>query len=154
VAVGGEGLLGGLLAWWEERVRVVAVEPAGAPTLQHALQAGTPVDVAVSGIAADSLGARRAGELAFGLARRFLHESVLVDDDAIAAAQVWLWQRLRVVAEPGGATALAALLSGAWRATPGERVGVIVCGGNADLGALAAREGGSPPASPRAPLGA
>lgn len=141
VAVGGGGLLGGLLAWWEERLRVVAVEPEAAPTLQHALQAGAPVDAPVGGIAADSLGARRVGELAFALARRCLYESLLVSDEAIAAAQGALWRELRIAAEPGGAAALAALLSGAYRPAPGERVGVIVCGGNVDLGALAARTG-------------
>ncbi len=137
VAVGGGGLLGGLLAWWGGRVRVIAVESTGCPTLNSALAAGQPVDVAVSGLVADSLGARRIGALGWQLARRYPVTSLLVDDDAIRNAQHALWRDLRVVAEPGGATALAALLSGAYRPANGERVGVIVCGGNADLSALA-----------------
>lgn len=137
VAVGGGGLLGGLLAWWGERVRLVAVESAGCPTLHAALAAGRPVDVAVSGLVADSLGARRIGSICWQLARRHPVSSLLVDDDAIRAAQRALWRETRLVAEPGGATALAALLTGAYRPAPGERVGVIVCGGNADLAALA-----------------
>ena len=137
VAVGGGGLLGGLLAWWGERVRVIAVESAGCPTLHRALIAGHPLDVAVSGLVADSLGARRIGALGWQLVQRYPVTSLLVDDDAIRNAQHALWRDLRVVAEPGGATALAALLSGAYRPAPGERVGVIVCGGNADPAALA-----------------
>lgn len=139
VAVGGGGLLAGLLAWWERRVRLVAVEPEAAPTLHRALAAGAPLDVEVSGLAADSLGARRAGAIAFELARRGEVTSLLVPDAAIAAAQARLWAELRVVAEPGGAAALAALLSGAWRPEPGQRVAAIVCGANADLVELAGR---------------
>ena len=137
VAVGGGGLLGGLLAWWGERVRVIAVESAGCPTLHAALAAGHPVDVAVSGLVADSLGARRIGAIGWQLVQRYPVTSLLVDDNVIRAAQRGLWRDVRVVAEPGGATALAALLGGAYRPAPGERVGVIVCGGNADLAALA-----------------
>lgn len=137
VAVGGGGLLGGLLAWWGERVRVVAVESTGCATLHDALAAGHPVDIAVSGLVADSLGARRIGAIAWALAARQPLGSVLVDDDAIRTAQRALWRETRIVAEPGGATALAALLAGAYRPAPGERVGVVVCGGNADLAALA-----------------
>ncbi|MDE2176741.1 MAG: serine/threonine dehydratase [Xanthomonadaceae bacterium] len=136
VAVGGGGLLGGLLAWWGERVRVIAVESVGCPTLHDALAAGHPVDVAVSGLVADSLGARRIGTLGWQLARRYPVTSLLVEDAAIRDAQHALWRDLRVAAEPGAATALAALLSGAYRPAAGERVGVIVCGGNADLAAL------------------
>jgi len=134
VAVGGGGLLGGMAAWFGGRVRVVAVEPEGCPTLARALEAGRPVDVEVGGLAADSLGARRLGALAFEVAgarqREGTLESVLVTDDAIRLAWRALWRELRVAAEPGGAAALAALLSGAWRPRPGERVGVLVCGGN------------------------
>lgn len=137
VAVGGGGLLGGLLAWWGERVRLVAVESAGCPTLHTALAAGRPVDVAVSGLVADSLGARCIGAICWQLVRQYPVSSLLVDDDAIRAAQRAFWRETRLVAEPGGATALAALLTGAYRPAPGERVGVIVCGGNADLAALA-----------------
>jgi len=138
VAVGGGGLLGGVAAWFDGRVRVVAVEPEGCPTLHRALQAGRPVDVEVGGIAADSLGARRIGELALEVARRTGVESVLVSDQAIREAWRTLWRELRVAAEPGGAAALAAILSGAWRARPGERVGVLVCGGNVDPALLGA----------------
>ena len=137
VAVGGGGLLGGLLAWWGERVRLIAVESAGCPTLHAALAAGRPVDVAVSGLVADSLGARRIGALCWQLVRQYPVTSLRVDDDAIRTAQRALWRETRLVAEPGGATALAALLTGAYRPAPGERIGVIVCGGNADLAALA-----------------
>lgn len=137
VAVGGGGLLSGLLAWWGKRVRVIAVESAGCPTLHNALAAGHPVDVAVSGLVADSLGARRIGAIGWQLVRQYPVTSLLVGDNAIRAAQRALWRDVRVVAEPGGATALAALHSGAWQPAPGERVGVIVCGGNADLAALA-----------------
>lgn len=137
VAVGGGGLIGGLAAWFRGRARVVGVEPERAPTLAAALEAGAPVDVEVGGVAADSLGARRVGTLALALARRYVERVVLVPDAAILAAQRALWEALRVLAEPGGAAALAALTSGAYRPAPGERVGVLVCGGNADPGSLA-----------------
>ncbi|MCE5232613.1 MAG: threonine/serine dehydratase [Mizugakiibacter sp.] len=137
VAVGGGGMIAGVAAWYAGRVRVVGVEPHGCATLRRALDAGVPVDVPVSGLAADSLGARRAGSIAFALAQAHVADVVLVDDDAIRAAQRALWRELRVFAEPGGATALAALLAGAYRPAPGERVGVIVCGGNGDPAALA-----------------
>lgn len=130
VAVGGGGLIGGIAAWYEGRVRVVGVEPETAPTLARALEAGRPVDVEVAGIAADSLGARRVGELMFPVARQYVERVALVPDEAIHHAQLALWSALRMVAEPGGAAALAALLSGAYRPRPGERVGVVVCGGN------------------------
>lgn len=131
VAVGGGGLIGGMAAWSAGRTRIVAVEPETAPTLNAALAAGRPVDAQAGGIAADSLAPRRVGELMFPLARDHVERSVLVEDDAIRAAQVALWSVLRVVAEPGGAAALAALLSGRYRPRPDERVGVLVCGGNA-----------------------
>lgn len=137
VAVGGGGLIGGVAAWYAGRVRVVGVEPHGCATLRRALDAGAPVDVPVSGLAAGSLGARRIGSIGFALAQAHVADAVLVDDDAIRAAQHALWRELRVFAEPGGATALAALLAGAYRPAPGERVGVIVCGGNGDPAALA-----------------
>src|SRR5216683_2170301 len=136
VAVGGGGLIGGLAAWFAGTVRVVGVEPESAPSLARALDAGEPVDVEVSGVAVDSLGARRAGQLAFTLAQQYVERVVLVSDDSIRAAQRTLWNDLRIVAEPGGATATAALLSGAYQPAPGERVGVVICGGNADLAAL------------------
>ncbi len=142
VAVGGGGLIGGLAAWYggassARRVRIIGVEPERAPTLAAALEAGAPVDVEVGGLAADSLGARRVGTIAFGLARRFVDRVVLVPDVAIRQAQRALWEAVRIVAEPGGATALAALISGAYRPAPGERVGVVICGGNTDPGGVA-----------------
>lgn len=130
VAVGGGGLIAGITAWFEGRIKIIAVEPAKAPTLTRALEAGLPVDAEVSGIAADSLGARRVGELVFPIISRHVKQTVLVSDDAILDAQRRLWTQLRVVAEPGGAAALAALTSGAYVPGAGERVGVLICGGN------------------------
>jgi threonine dehydratase len=133
VAVGGGGLLGGTLAALERLpIRVVAVETEGTPTLSRALAAGWLIPVDVAGLAADSLGARTIGAIGFALARRRLHASLLVTDDDVRAAQRRLWDTTRLAAEPGGATALAALTSGRYRPQPDERVGVIVCGGNAD----------------------
>jgi threonine dehydratase len=132
VACGGGGFVAGIAAWFRGDVRVIAVEPARAPSLATALAEGRPIDVEVGGIAADSLGARSVGELAFEIAQNFIERVVLVEDDAIRAAQHALWNELRVIAEPGGAAALAALHSGAYRPAPGERVGVLVCGGNTD----------------------
>jgi threonine dehydratase len=134
VAVGGGGLIGGVIAClMEPGVKVVAVESTGTPTLARALQAGEPVTVQVGGIAADALGASRIGAYGLALAQAHLHAMVLVEDDEIRAAQRLLWDALRVVAEPGGATAFAALVTGRYRPAPGERVGVLVCGSNADL---------------------
>lgn len=137
VACGGGGLVAGIAAWYQGRVKVVAVEPESCPTLFRARAAGAPVDVAVSGVAVDSLGARRIGDLAFGIVREFVADAVLVGDDAIRSAQQALWRELRIAAEPGGAAALAALLCGAYTPAPGERVGVLVCGGNVELKTLA-----------------
>ncbi|MDW3207839.1 MAG: threonine/serine dehydratase [Alphaproteobacteria bacterium] len=137
IAVGGGGLIGGVASWLCGRKKVVAVETVGTPCLNAALEAGHPVDVTVSGPAADSLGARRVGELGFAAAQAFVSESVLVGDDAVRAAQRLLWDRLRLIAEPGGATALAALVGGAYRPEPKERVGVLVCGGNTDPAKIA-----------------
>jgi threonine dehydratase len=100
--------------------------------MSEALRAGRPVRVDVGGHAADSLGSRRAGEIAFAVASRFVEHVLLVTDDAIREAQRRLWEELRLVAEPGGAAALAALLSGRYRPDPEERVVALVCGGNAD----------------------
>jgi threonine dehydratase len=133
VAVGGGGLIGGVASWYQDRVRIIGVEPERAPTLYKAMEAGRPVDVEVSGVAADSLGARRAGDLMFPIAQAFVERVVLVNDDQITAAQKALWQKLRVLAEPGGAAALAALLCGAYTPQPGERVGIVICGANADV---------------------
>lgn len=129
VAVGGGGLIGGIAAAVGGKVKIVGVEPENAPTLARALAAGQPVDVSVSGIAADSLGARRIGELCFGVSHH-IERSILVSDDDIAAAQRTLWDVLRLVAEPGGAAALAALSSGRYKPAPTERVGVLLCGAN------------------------
>jgi threonine dehydratase len=130
VAVGGGGLIGGIAAWYAGRVRVVGVEPELAPTLTQALAAGRPVDADAGGIAADSLAPRRVGEHGFPIAARHVASVVLVSDQQIRDAQESLWETLRVVAEPGGAAAFAALRSGRYRPAPGERVGVLVCGGN------------------------
>lgn len=132
VAVGGGGLIGGIAAWYENRARIISVEPEAAPTLARALEAGHPVDVEVGGIAADSLGARRVGDLMFPIAQQYV-TALLVTDEAIADAQKILWDALRIVAEPGGATAFAALLSGRYTPQPGERVGVIICGANTNI---------------------
>jgi threonine dehydratase len=130
VAVGGGGLIGGIAAWYRGRVKIIGVEPERAPTLHAALAAGKPVEVSVDGIAADSLGASRIGGLAFAIAQRHVDQVMLVADEAIRDAQLALWERLRIVAEPGGAAALAPLLSGAYVPAKGERVGVLVCGAN------------------------
>ena len=137
VAVGGGGLIGGMAACYAGSVALIAVEPRLSPALHAALGAGRPVDVEVGGVAADSLGARRVGQLMFPIAAAHVAAAVLVEDAAITAAQRWLWAECQVVAEPGGATALAALLSGAWVPPPGARVGVLVCGGNCDPGSVA-----------------
>jgi threonine dehydratase len=130
VAVGGGGLIGGIAAWYAGRVKVVGVEPEAAPTLTEALKAGRPVDAPAGGIAADSLAPRRVGELMFAIARAHVARVVLVDDATIRAAQQRLWETVRIVAEPGGAAAFAALLGGAYVPDAGERVGVVVSGGN------------------------
>jgi threonine dehydratase len=136
IAVGGGGLIGGVAGWFASDVRVIGVEPELAPSMARTLSAGKPVDVEVGGVAVDSLGARRVGKLAFELARQYVERVALVSDESIRAAQRALWNDLRIVAEPGGATATAALLSGAYQPAPGERVGVVICGGNADLHSL------------------
>jgi threonine dehydratase len=130
VAVGGGGLIGGIAAWYAGATRVVGVEPVDAPTLTRALAEGRPVDAPTGSIAADSLAPRRVGNLMFPIAQAHVSDVVLVTDAAIQHAQQALWDQIRVVAEPGGATALAALLSRAYVPQPDERVGVIICGGN------------------------
>lgn len=130
IAVGGGGLIAGSLAWLAGRRNVVAVEPETCPTLNKALASGEPVDVEVSGIAANALGARRIGNLCFDLAREVGVTSVTVSDENIALAQKILWQELRQLVEPGGAAALAALLCGAYKPAPEERVAVLICGAN------------------------
>lgn len=130
VAVGGGGLIGGVAAWYAGRVNVVGVEPEAAPTLWNAMRAGRPVDSEAGGIAADSLAPKRVGELMFPIAQKYISSVVLVPDDAIHQAQEALWKTFRIVTEPGGAAASAALLSGRYKPKRGERVGVLVCGGN------------------------
>jgi threonine dehydratase len=130
VAVGGGGLIGGIAAWFAGSVRVVGVEPEGAPTLRDALRAGMPVDAPTGSIAADSLAPRRVGELMFPIATAHVDRVVLVTDDAIQHAQRVLWESLRIVAEPGGAAAFSALHSGAYKPATDERVGIVVSGGN------------------------
>lgn len=132
VAVGGGGLIGGIAAWYRGRTKVVGVEPETSRALQAALEAGAPTSVSVSGIATDSLGASRAGDLMFPIAQAFVDRVTLVNDRAIRDAQRWLWEHIRIVAEPGGATALAALLSGAYQPAARERVGVVLCGANTE----------------------
>jgi threonine dehydratase len=130
VAVGGGGLIGGIAAWFRGRVKIIAVEPEGSPTLWRALKAGEPVDAETEGIAADSLAPKRVGNIMFPIAQAFVERVVLVADDDIRAAQAALWDKVRVVAEPGGAAAFAALLSGKYTPASDERVAVVVCGAN------------------------
>jgi threonine dehydratase len=133
VAVGGGGLIAGIAAWYGRRIKVVGVEPDGSRCLHAALEAGKPVDVPVESVAADSLGAKRTGDLVFAIASKAVDHVVLVGDEAIRNAQGMLWQRLRATAEPGGAAAAAALFSGAYKPAKDERVGVLLCGANVDL---------------------
>jgi threonine dehydratase len=130
VAVGGGGLIGGIAAWFRGRVRIIAVEPERSPTLWRALAAGKPVDAETDGIAADSLAPKRVGNIMFPIAEAFVERSVLVSDNDIRAAQLALWDKVRVVAEPGGAAAFGALLSGKYTPAPDERVAVLVSGAN------------------------
>jgi threonine dehydratase len=143
VAVGGGGLIGGIASWYSGRLKVVGVEPETAPTLTRALQAGHPVDTEAGGIAADSLAPKRVGELMFPIARTHVDCVLLVSDEVIQNAQEMLWKVLRMVAEPGGAAALGALLSRQYQPKPGERVGVILCGANTTAVDFS-RKGGGP----------
>ncbi len=138
VAAGGGGLYGGMASWYRDRATLVIVEPEECPTLFMAGMTGQPMDVPSGGIAADSLGARRAGALAFDIMMEHGARCVVLQDDAIRRAQRWLWDKLRVVAEPGGTTALAAVLSGAFAPPKGARIGVVVCGANCDPGSVVA----------------
>ena len=136
VSVGGGGLAGGIAAWFAGRTRMVALEPERAPTLHAALAAGSPVDVEVSGIAADALGARRIGALAWEVAQRHPMSSLVLRDDDIVDAQRWLWQALKLAVEPAAALPLAALRSGAWQAQAGQRICLVLCGANVDPASL------------------
>jgi threonine dehydratase len=131
VAVGGGGLIGGIAAYLGGRIKIVAVEPDEAPTLHAALVVGHPVDAPAGGIAADSLAPKRVGNLMFPIAAKHVSpEVVLVSDHEIKSAQAAMWDRLRIAAEPGGAAAFAAILSGKYRPEKDERVAVVVCGAN------------------------
>ena len=136
VSVGGGGLIGGVAAWFAGRSKVVALESEHTPTLYEARKAGTPVDVAVSGIAADSLGAKRIGNIGWAIAQQHVHDALLVSDDSIRAAQKWLWNNLRLAVEPAAALGLAALQTGAYAARADEKVCLILCGANVDLASL------------------
>ncbi len=136
VACGGGGLVAGMAAFWAKRVKVIAVEPEGSRCLHAALAAGHPVDVPVESVAADSLGARRAGELVFQIAQALVDRVVLVEDTHIREAQALLWSKFRLAAEPGGAAALGALVGRRYVPADGERVGVLLCGSNVDLSTL------------------
>lgn len=137
VSVGGGGLVAGIAAWFEDRSRVIALEPELAPTLHRARAAGEPVDVAVSGIAADSLGAKRIGAIAWDIARRHVPEALLLPDDAIRAAQLTLWKDFKLAVEPAAALGLAALQARAYTPRRDERVALVICGANLDPATLA-----------------
>jgi len=136
VSVGGGGLVAGIAAWFEGRCRVEALEPVGSPTLHAARAAGAPVDVAVGGLAADALGARRIGGIAWGVSQQHVAAVHLLPEDAIRAAQLQLWTELRLAVEPAAALPLAALRCGAVRPGPDERVALILCGANFDPATL------------------
>jgi threonine dehydratase len=137
VSVGGGGLIGGLAAWFGPRSRVVALEPERAPTLFRAREADAPVDVEVGGVAADSLGAKRIGEHAWAITQREVRDALLLSDDAIRAAQQWLWKEMKLAVEPAAALPLAALQTGAYVPRAAEKVCLIVCGANIDPATLA-----------------
>ncbi len=137
VSVGGGGLIGGIASWFEQRSKVVALEPELAPSLFNARQAGQPVDVAVSGIAADSLGAKRIGELGWQATQAHVRDALLLSDESIRTAQRWLWKELKLAVEPAAALPLAALQSGRYQPGVDEKVCLIICGANLDPATLA-----------------
>lgn len=137
VSVGGGGLIAGVASWFGQRVRVVALEPELAPTLYRAREAGQPVDVTVDGVAADSLGAKRIGAIAWEVTQREVKHALLLPDDAIRTAQLWLWRQLKLAVEPAAALGLAALQSGAYVPRADEKVCLIICGANVDPATLA-----------------
>lgn len=132
IAVGGGGLIGGVAAWYAGRTSIMSVEPETCAALHAARAAGKPVKVDVSGIAADSLGASEIGAMAFEIAQAHVEDCLLVPDDEIEAAQMWLWHNHRIITEPGGATVLAALLSGIYRPKDNEKICAVICGANVD----------------------
>ena len=137
VSVGGGGLIAGIASWFGDRARVVALEPELAPTLYRAREAGQPVDVAVSGIAADSLGAKRIGAIAWDVTQQHVKDALLLPDAAIHAAQLWLWNELKLAVEPAAALGLAALQTGAYVPRVDEKVCLVICGANVDPATLA-----------------
>ncbi len=137
VAVGGGGLISGLASWFGDHMKIVGVEPIKASALHQALKAGMPIDVDVAGIAADSLGAKRCGDMVFDIASRYINEVITLEEEAIKQAQITLWSDYRLASEAGGAAAFAALQSGAYRPQKGEKVGIILCGSNVELEKLA-----------------
>ncbi len=154
VPVGGGGLIAGIASWFAGAVRVIGVEPDGAPTLAYARAQGEPVDAPAGSVAADALAPRRVGELVFPITQAYVEDVVLVDDDAILAAQQALWQALRIAAEPAASVGIAALLAGGYKPAAGEHVAVVISGANMspsalargdDPAGLAARGGGPKP---------
>jgi threonine dehydratase len=137
VSVGGGGLVAGIAAWFAGRSRVIALEPELAPTLHRARAAGAPVDVTVGGIAADSLGARRIGAIAWRIAQQHVAQAELLSDAAIVEAQRFLWREFKLAVEPAAALGLAALRQGVIRPRERERICLIICGANLDPGTLA-----------------
>jgi threonine dehydratase len=140
VSVGGGGLVSGLALGFSgsgAKTRVIALEPENAPTLHAARRAGQPVDVSVSGVAADSLGAKRIGNIAWEICQKHVVDALLLPDSAITHAQKWMWKELRLAVEPAAALPLAALQTGAYKPAPDERVCLVICGGNVDPSALA-----------------
>jgi len=137
VSVGGGGLIAGIASWFAGRARVVALEPQLAPTLYRAREAGHPVDVAVSGVAADSLGAKRIGAIAWDVTQQHVKDALLLPDAAIRAAQLWLWNEFKLAVEPAAALGLAALQTGAYVPRADESVCLVVCGANVDPATLA-----------------
>jgi len=137
VSVGGGGLIGGIAAWFDGRSRVVALEPSRAPTLHRAREAGRPVDVEVGGVAADSLGARRIGSIAWEIAQGGIDDALLLEDDAIREAQSWLWRELKLAVEPAAALPLAALRTGTYLPRENEKLALVICGANVDPSTLA-----------------
>jgi threonine dehydratase len=137
VSVGGGGLIGGVASWFGRQSRVVALEPERAPTLFKAREAGMPVDVEVSGIAADSLGARRIGSLAWEVTQAHVQDALLLPDDAIRAAQLWLWKTLKLAVEPAAALPLAALQTGRFAPRAADRICLVICGANLDPASIA-----------------
>lgn len=137
VSVGGGGLIAGIAAWFESRARVVALEPELAPTLHHARAAGEPVDVAVGGVAADSLGAKRIGAISWEVTQQHVKDSLLLPDAAIRDAQQWLWQQMKLAVEPAAALGLAALQTGIYTPRADEKLCLVICGANMDPSTLA-----------------